>query len=98
MATRIGGVQCELCLKTAVPVMRKYLLGTDLMGDIFEGACQLRAAEWERLPPVSRFKAAKVCRWHHKDLDAIRALGHRPVVVWAEPLGMYRGDGTGWTY
>lgn len=84
---RIGGVQCELCLKTAVPVMRKYWLGTDLMGDIFEEDCQPRASEQDRRRPVSRFKAAKVRRWHSKDMEAIRTLGHRPIIVWAESLG-----------
>jgi hypothetical protein len=89
----IGGVQCELCLKTAVPVMRKYLLGTDLMGDIFEEECQVRAAEWDRLRPVSRFKAARIRRWHSKDFAAIRELGHRPVPVWGR-VGLHAGGRT----
>jgi hypothetical protein len=67
--------------------MRKYLLGTDLMGDIFEEECRRRAAEWDRLPPVSRFKAARIRRWHSKDFAAIRALGHRPIPVWGTAVG-----------
>jgi hypothetical protein len=89
----VGGVQCERCLRTAVPVLRKYWLGTDLVGDIFEEECQLRAAESDRLRPVSRFKAAKIRRWHSKDFAAIRELGHLPVSVWSG-IGRYGGERT----
>jgi hypothetical protein len=84
----IPGVQCSLCRKHAVPVMRRSLVGTRLKGDLVDEppgfVCLGPTESKERYDRVNWFTAWRFRHlWHPLALRAIRRRGHSPQIVWS---------------
>jgi len=92
----IPGVQCTTCLKYAVPVYRRFLMGTRLKGELVnetpDMVCPGTSNRREPYNRVNQFTTWRFCHiWHPKVLALIRRRGHTPEIVWTPTGGGWTG-------